>query len=170
MALILILKFDLDMVKMKSLREVVQKSKVIAWTDKHTEKNRHTETHTDIHWHDWKHYLTAFASGNKIDRHMFILGLLIPLFWTSEDVSSGFQSTEYRVGSIVHTWWRHMIYVPWDSPVVRHLCRCIHMAGIAAGRFPHIRFHHLTSSYRLYPLSTMCWVSSSSSMCLNLIQ
>ena len=57
----LILKVDLDMVKMylhtKNEVSMLRGSKVIAWTD------RNTDTQTDRH--DQKHYLPAYAGGNS---------------------------------------------------------------------------------------------------------
>ena len=48
------------------------------------------------------------------------LGPLIPLFRTSGDVSSGFQSQSGQpYSNFVEA------YIPWDSPVVRHLYQCI---------------------------------------------
>ena len=53
----LILKFDLDMAKMylhtKNDISMWRGSKVIAWTDEHTNKqtNRHKQTHTHTHTH-----------------------------------------------------------------------------------------------------------------------
>ena len=56
----LILKLDLDMVKMylhtKNEVSMSKGLKVIAWTDKQT------------HRHDWKHYLPAYADGNYFER------------------------------------------------------------------------------------------------------
>ena len=43
-----------------------------------------------------------------------ILGTLVPLFWISGDVSSGFQSQSrfcpIRIGDV--------LYIPWDPPLV----------------------------------------------------
>ena len=65
----LILKFDLDMVKMyqhtKNEVSMSRGSKVIAWTDRNTD--RHTHRHTDRH--DQKHYLTTYAGGNNKGTH-----------------------------------------------------------------------------------------------------
>ena len=59
----LILKLDLDMVKMylhaKNEVSMSRGSKVIAWTDRNTD----TDTQTDRH--NWKHYLPAYAGGNN---------------------------------------------------------------------------------------------------------
>ena len=30
-----------------------------------------------------------------------------------------------RVGSLISTWQKHMIYIPSDSPLLQHLCQCI---------------------------------------------
>ena len=50
---------------------------------------------------------------------VLFLGPLIPLFWTSGDVSSGFQSQSGQpYSSCVEA---YMLYVPWDSPLVWHL-------------------------------------------------
>ena len=53
----------------------------------------------------------------------FGLLVMILLFWTSGDVSSGFQSQNGQPYS--HLAWAYVIYIPWDSPLVRHLCPCI---------------------------------------------
>ena len=62
----LILKLDLDMVKLylHTKNEVFMSrgSKVRARTDRNTDK--HTHTHTDRH--DRKHYLPAYAGGNEV--------------------------------------------------------------------------------------------------------
>ena len=75
----LILKLDLDMVKMylhtKNEVSMSSSSKVIAWTDRHTDRQTHRQTdtqtdrHTDrqTHRHDRKHYLPAYAGGKKKD-------------------------------------------------------------------------------------------------------
>ena len=61
----LILKLDLDMVKMylhtKNEVSMLSGSKVIAWTDRNTDRQTHTQTDR----HDQKHYLPAYAGGNK---------------------------------------------------------------------------------------------------------
>ena len=49
---------------------------------------------------------------------MFILGQLIPLFWTSGDVTSGFQSQSG------HLWFNTLQ---------------VHLASVAASCYPHIR-------------------------------
>ena len=60
----LILKLDLDMIKMylhtKNEVSMSSSSKVIAWTDRNTD----TQTHRQTHRHDRKHYLPAYAGGN----------------------------------------------------------------------------------------------------------
>ena len=68
----LILKLDLDMVKMylhtKNEVSMLSSSKVIAWTDRNTDRHtdRHTDRQTDSQTdrHDWKHYLPTYAAGN----------------------------------------------------------------------------------------------------------
>ena len=51
------------------------------------------------------------------------VGPLIPLFWTSGDVSSGFQSQSGQPHlNLAEV---YMIYIPGDSPLVKHLCQCI---------------------------------------------
>ena len=61
----LILKLDLDMVKMyphtKNEVSMSSGSKVIAWTDRNTDRQTDTQTHR----HDQKHYLPAYAGGNN---------------------------------------------------------------------------------------------------------
>ena len=49
----------------------------------------------------------------------FFMGPLIPLFWTSDDVSSGFQSQSGQ--PYLHLVEAYVIYVPRDSPLVQHL-------------------------------------------------
>ena len=50
---------------------------------------------------------------------VLFVGPLIPLFWTSGDVSSGFQSQSgQRYPSFVEV---YMLHIPWDSPLVQHL-------------------------------------------------
>ena len=62
----LILKLDLDMVKMylhtKNEVSMSRGSKVIAWTDRQTD----TQTDTQTDRHDWKHYLPTYAGGKYI--------------------------------------------------------------------------------------------------------
>ena len=61
----LILKLDLDMIKMylhtNNKASMSSSSKVIAWTDRNTD--RHTDTQT--HRHDRKHYLPTYGGGNN---------------------------------------------------------------------------------------------------------
>ena len=47
------------------------------------------------------------------------MGPLIPLFWTSGDVSSGFQSQSGQPYSCLVE--AYVLHIPWDSPVVLHL-------------------------------------------------
>ena len=65
----LILKLDLDMVKMylhtKNEASMSRGSKVIAWTDRNTDTQTDTQTHRQTHRHDWKHYLPAYTGGNN---------------------------------------------------------------------------------------------------------
>ena len=49
-----------------------------------------------------------------------IFGPLIPLFWTSGDVSSGFQSHRGQPHSCL-AYVPYVLYVLWDSPLVWHL-------------------------------------------------
>ena len=46
-------------------------------------------------------------------------GTLVPLFWTSGDVSSGFRSQSGQPYS--HFTEAYMCNIPWDSPLVQHL-------------------------------------------------
>ena len=66
--LTLILKLDLDMVMMynhaKKKIDMSMHSKVIACTDRQTSRQTDTKRQKDIHT-DKKHYLTAYAGGNK---------------------------------------------------------------------------------------------------------
>ena len=60
----LILKLDLDMVELylytKNEVSMSRDSNIIAWTDKNTERQTHTDRQT------WpKNYLSAYAFGNK---------------------------------------------------------------------------------------------------------
>ena len=51
--------------------------------------------------------------------HVLFVRPLIPQFGFLVMSPLGFKA---RVGSIIHTWQRQtMIYIPWDSPLVRHL-------------------------------------------------
>ena len=63
----LILKLGLDMVKMyqhtKNEVSMLRGSKVIAWIDRNTDRQTHTDTQT--HRHDRKHYLPAYVGGNN---------------------------------------------------------------------------------------------------------
>ena len=65
----LILKLDLDMVKMylytKNEISMSRGSKVIAWTDIHTDWQTDTQTHRQTHRHDWKHYQPIYGGGNN---------------------------------------------------------------------------------------------------------
>ena len=76
----LILKLDLDMVKMylhsKNEVSMSRGSKVIAWTDRNTDTQTHRQIHRQTHRHNRKHYLLAHASGNK---HVYFLLLEIHL-------------------------------------------------------------------------------------------
>ena len=52
------------------------------------------------------------------------VGPLIPLFWSSGDVSSGFQSQNgFCLNRTLAE--PYVIYISLDSPLVQHLCRCI---------------------------------------------
>ena len=66
----LILKLDLDMIKMylhtKNEVSMSSSSKVIAWTGRNTDRQTDTETDTQTHRDDRKHYLPAYAGGNKL--------------------------------------------------------------------------------------------------------
>ena len=64
-----------------------------------------------------------FKKKILLDTCLFV-GPLINLFWISGDVSSGFQS-QSGFCLISNFAEEYVIYVPWDSPLVRHLCRCI---------------------------------------------
>ena len=63
----LILKLDLDMVKMylhtKNEVSMSRGSKVIALTDRNTD----TQTHRHTDRHDRKHYLPTYAGGNNTE-------------------------------------------------------------------------------------------------------
>ena len=64
----LILKVDLDMVQMylhaKNKVSNSRHSKVIAWTDRHTDTQTQRQGDTQTDRHDWRHYLPAYAGGN----------------------------------------------------------------------------------------------------------
>ena len=82
----LILKLDLDMVKMylytNNEVSMWRGSEVKAWTDIHTdgqtdshthrETDRQIDRHTDrqTHNHDWKHYLPTYVGGKKEKVHL----------------------------------------------------------------------------------------------------
>ena len=50
---------------------------------------------------------------------VFFMGPLMPLFWISGDVSSGFQSQHWQL--YLHLAEVYVLHVPWDSPLVQHL-------------------------------------------------
>ena len=54
----------------------------------------------------------------RTDTSLFV-GPLIPLFWTSGDVSSGFQSQSGQ--HYLHLAEAYVLHVSWDSPLVWHL-------------------------------------------------
>ena len=66
---------------------------------------------------------------------MSILELLIILFQTSGDVSSGFQNQSGQPYSrfLAEV---YLIYMPWDSLLVEHPWM-VYMVSIIAGHFPH---------------------------------
>ena len=47
------------------------------------------------------------------------MGHLIPLFWTSGDISSGFQSQSGQTHLCLAE--AYVLHIPWDSPLVWHL-------------------------------------------------
>ena len=49
--------------------------------------------------------LTELSENISFNNKSFFVGPLIPLFWTSGDISSEFQSC--YVGSLIQTWQRH---------------------------------------------------------------
>ena len=59
-----------------------------------------------IHWIKEQRTLTQFLFLNFWRTWVLFVGSLIPLFWTSGDVSSGFQSQSGFY--LIHTWRRHM--------------------------------------------------------------
>ena len=63
------------------------------------------------------------------------MGPLISLFWTSGDVSSGFQSQSGQPYS--HLVEAYVIYIPWDSPLVQHLPVTSPHACFSRGRMPY---------------------------------
>ena len=86
----------------------------------------------------WAHTV-FFVFFNKflLDTCPFV-GPLIPLFWTSGDVSSGFQSQSGFC--LIHTWQRHTSNVTRSlrfTSGVTHLP--VYDASIAASRLPHMR-------------------------------
>ena len=60
----------------------------------------------------------GLASGN-FGEHESFLGPLIPLFWTSGDISSGFKSQSGQ--PYLHLAEAYMLHVSWDSLLVQHL-------------------------------------------------
>ena len=54
-------------------------------------------------------------------KQLIFVGPLIPLFWTSGDVSSGFQSQSEQ--PYLHLVEAYMLHIPRDSPLVQHLSR-----------------------------------------------
>ena len=50
-----------------------------------------------------------------------ILGPLVPLFWISGDVFSGFQSQSgFYLIHLIHIGEVNVMYIPWDPPLVLH--------------------------------------------------
>ena len=60
-----------------------------------------------------------FFNLNFWRTQVLFVGTLIPLFWTSGDVSSGFQSQSGQ--SYLHLAEAYVLHIPWDSPLVWHL-------------------------------------------------
>ena len=50
---------------------------------------------------------------------VLFVGSLIPMFWTSGDVPSGFQSQSGQPLSCLAE--AYILHIPWDSPLVQHL-------------------------------------------------
>ena len=59
-----------------------------------------------------------FFKKNLEDMSLFV-GTLIPLFWISSDVSSGFQSQSGQPYSCLAE--VYVLHIPWDLPLVQHL-------------------------------------------------
>ena len=65
------------------------------------------------HGLDGRYSIEIISQNENVISHnnnLFVIfeifvSLLIPLFWTSSDASSGLKD---RVGSLIHAWWRHM--------------------------------------------------------------
>ena len=69
----------------------------------------------------WQHHVLDFVKKKKKWANTLtcpILGPLVPLFWISGDVSSGFQSHVFCIVGIVEA---NAVYVPRDPPLVLHL-------------------------------------------------
>ena len=122
----LILNFDLDMVKMhlhaKNEVSMLRGSKVIAWTDRHTDTqtDRHIDRQTDRHTdrHDRKHYLPAYAGGNK--RLMFELFNKYLRCRTCKTKSSMREMNWHKHHSFIHSFIWRMCWFHNDPSVLSH--------------------------------------------------
>ena len=75
----LMLKLDLNKIKMylhlhtKNEVSMSSGSKVIAWTDRNTDRQTDTHTHRQTDRHDRKHYLPTYAGGNYSKRQVLLI-------------------------------------------------------------------------------------------------
>ena len=72
-----------------------------------------TSCHYVFYWWSNQHY------SSFLNNFLLFVGSLIPLFWTSGDISSGFQSQSEQ--PYLHLAEAYILHIPWDSPLARHL-------------------------------------------------
>ena len=70
---------------------------------------------------NWSFYFYTCGNFLKkiVEGHVLCVGPLIPPFWTSGDISSGFQSQSGQ--SYSHLVEAYVLHIPRDSPLVQHL-------------------------------------------------
>ena len=96
---------------------------------KHSAKlhNWHFTIYHSLFWYIISPVFSVFGKGEEVEFFLKIfwrtwvlfVGPLIPLLWTSSDISSGFQSQSGQPYS--HLAEAYVLHVPWDSPLVWHL-------------------------------------------------
>ena len=75
-----------------------------------------------------------FLKKNFWRAWVLFVGPLIPLFWTSGDISSGFQSQGGQ--PYLHLAKAYVLHVPWDSPLVWHLLDLLVTSMVAEPSLP----------------------------------
>ena len=86
-----------------------------------------------------------------------ILGTLVPLFWISGDVFSGFQSQSRFC--LIHIAEANVMYIAWDQPLVLHVADLL--TDSIAGHWPGLYLaqgYNCVSAVSLEPMINRSWV------------